>query len=41
MTTAIVLKTSEGDLGLALGFGLVLIGTSIAVSASVFALWER
>ena len=41
MTTAIVLKTSEGDLGLALGFGLVLIGTSIAVSASAFALWER
>jgi tungstate transport system permease protein len=41
MTTAIVLKTSEGDLGLALGFGLVLIGTSIAVSTSVFALWER
>jgi tungstate transport system permease protein len=41
MTTAIVLKTSEGDLGLALGFGLVLIGISIAVSASVFALWER
>jgi len=41
MTTAIVLKTSEGDLGLALGFGLVLIGTSVAVSASVFALWER
>jgi tungstate transport system permease protein len=28
MTTAIVLKTSEGDLGLALGFGLVLIGIS-------------
>jgi tungstate transport system permease protein len=41
MTTAIVLKTSEGDLGLALGFGLALIGISIAVSASVFALWER
>lgn len=41
MTTAIVLKTSEGDLGLALGFGLVLIGISIAVSANAFALWER
>ena len=41
MTTAIVLKTSEGDLGLALGFGLVLIGISIAVSTSAFALWER
>jgi tungstate transport system permease protein len=41
MTTAIVLKTSEGELGLALGLGLVLIGISIAVSASAFALWER
>ena len=29
MTTAIVLKTSEGELGLALGLGLVLIGISI------------
>jgi tungstate transport system permease protein len=41
MTTAIVLKTSEGELGLALGLGLVLIGISIAVSASAFALLER
>jgi tungstate transport system permease protein len=41
MTTAIVLKTSEGDFGLALGLGLVLIGISIAVSASAFVLWER
>ena len=41
MTTAIVLKTSEGELGLALGFGLVLIGISIAVSTSAFVLWER
>ena len=41
MTTAIVLKTSEGELGLALGLGLVLIGISIAVSASAFVLWER
>jgi tungstate transport system permease protein len=41
MTTAIVLKTSEGELGLALGLGLVLIGISIAVSASAFWLWER
>jgi tungstate transport system permease protein len=40
-TTAIVLKTSEGDFGLALGLGLVLIGISIAVSASAFLLWER
>jgi tungstate transport system permease protein len=41
MTTAIVLKTSEGELGLALGLGLVLIGISIAVSASAFLFWER
>ena len=41
MTTAIVLKTSEGELGLALGLGLVLIGISITVSASAFVLWER
>jgi tungstate transport system permease protein len=41
MTTAIVLKTSEGDLGLAMGLGLVLIGISIAVSAGAFVLWER
>jgi tungstate transport system permease protein len=41
MTTAIVLKTSEGDFGLALGLGLVLIGISIAVSATAFVLEER
>jgi tungstate transport system permease protein len=41
MTTAIVLKTSEGELGLSLGLGLVLIGISVGVSASAFALWER
>jgi tungstate transport system permease protein len=41
MTTTIVLKTSEGEFGLALGLGLVLIGISIAVSASAFLLWER
>jgi tungstate transport system permease protein len=41
MTTAIVLKTSEGELGLALGLGLILIGISITVSASAFLLWER
>jgi tungstate transport system permease protein len=41
MTTAIVLRTSEGELGLAMGLGLVLIGISIAVSASAFVLWER
>ena len=41
MTTAIVLKTSEGELGLALGLGLVLIGMSITVSASAFVLWDK
>jgi tungstate transport system permease protein len=41
MTTAIVLKTSEGELGLALGLGLVLIGISITVSASAFVLWDK
>jgi tungstate transport system permease protein len=38
MTTAIVLETSEGNLSLALGLGFVLIGISIAVSATIFAL---
>jgi tungstate transport system permease protein len=41
MTTAIVLATSEGDFGLALGLGFFLIGISIAVSATAFALVER
>jgi tungstate transport system permease protein len=38
MTTAIALQTSQGDLPLALGLGTVLIGISIAVSATVFSL---
>jgi tungstate transport system permease protein len=41
MTTAIVLKTSEGDFGLALGLGFFLIGISIAVSAGAFVLGGR
>ncbi|HEY3908821.1 MAG TPA: ABC transporter permease [Stellaceae bacterium] len=41
MTTAIVLETSEGDLSLALGLGFVLIGISILVSATIFALGTR
>ncbi len=41
MTTAIVLETSEGNLSLALGLGFVLIGISIAVSATIFALGAR
>lgn len=41
MTTAIVLETSKGDLSLALGLGFVLIGISIAVSATIFAFGTR
>jgi tungstate transport system permease protein len=38
MTTTIALQTSQGDLSLALAFGAVLVGISISVSATVFAL---
>jgi tungstate transport system permease protein len=38
MTTAIVLETSRGDLPLALGLGLLLIGLSLLVSLSVEAI---
>jgi len=38
MTTAIALQTSQGDLSLALGLGAVLIGISLSVSATMFAL---
>ena len=38
MTTTIVLETSKGNLSMALGLGFVLIGISVAVSATVFAL---
>jgi len=41
MTTAIVLETSKGNLSLALGLGFVLIGISIVVSATIFALGMR
>ena len=41
MTTAIVLETSKGDLSLALGLGFVLIGISVAVSATIFGLGVR
>ena len=37
MTTTIALKTSQGDLSLALVLGAVLIGISISISAMVFA----
>jgi len=36
MTTAIALETSKGDLPLALGLGLILIGLVTAVNAAVF-----
>jgi tungstate transport system permease protein len=41
MTTTIVLETSKGNLSLALGLGFVLIGISVAVSATIFALGGR
>jgi tungstate transport system permease protein len=41
MTTAIALETSKGDLGLALGLGFILIGITIAVSATALVLGEK
>jgi tungstate transport system permease protein len=41
MTTAIVLATSKGDLPLALGLGLVLIGLTVMISAAAFGLAGR
>jgi len=41
MTTAIVLETSMGNLPLALGLGLVLIGLTVMISALAFALAGR
>ena len=41
MTTAVALETSKGDLPLALGLGLVLIGLSSFISAVAFALLGR
>jgi tungstate transport system permease protein len=41
MTTIIALQTTEGNLLLALGFGAVLVGLSIAISMTVFALAGR
>ena len=38
MTTDIALQTSQGDLSLALALGTVLVGISVSVSATVFAL---
>ena len=41
MTTTIVLETSKGDLGLALGLGFILVGITIAVSAAAFVVGEK
>lgn len=41
MTTAITLETSRGDLALALGLGIVLVGLTVAVSAIAFAINNR
>jgi tungstate transport system permease protein len=37
MTTAIALETSKGDLALALGLGIVLIGLTLALNAAAYA----
>ena len=41
MTTAIVLETSMGNLTIALSLGFILIGVSVTVSATIFALSTR
>jgi tungstate transport system permease protein len=41
MTTAVALETSKGNLPLALGLGLVLIGISTLISAAAFTLFGR
>ncbi len=41
MTTAIVLETSMGNLAVALGLGLILIGISVVVSIALFGLSGR
>jgi tungstate transport system permease protein len=41
MTTTIVLETSKGELPVAIGLGLVLIGLSIAVSATGFVIGDK
>lgn len=40
MTTAIALETSKGDLALALGLGLILVGLSVAINGAVFLVRE-
>lgn len=41
MTTAIALETSKGELSLALGLGVILLGLSVAVSTLAFLLLGR
>lgn len=41
MTTTIALETSRGDLALALGLGLILVGLSLITSAAAFLLNRR
>ena len=41
MTTTVALETSKGNLPLALGLGLILIGLSTLISATAFALLGR
>jgi tungstate transport system permease protein len=36
MTTAIALETSKGDLALALGLGIILIGLTLLLNAGAF-----
>ena len=38
MTTAIALETSKGELALALGLGIILVGLSLAINAALMAL---
>jgi tungstate transport system permease protein len=41
MTTTIALQTNQGDLSLALALGALLVGISVSISATVFALAGR
>jgi tungstate transport system permease protein len=41
MTTTIVLETSRGDLALALGIGIILVGLTVLVSGAAFQLNQR
>ena len=40
MTTAIALETSKGDLALALGLGIILLGLALSVNAAAFLINE-